>query len=197
MPGVRNKGLFASHHLKENLPSRRDWQDLTAKGTRLAEKRGRELITELGFSVKNAENNTLILSTDAEPRAIAVLLEDAENFEAPSGRFPTSPVALGLSVAAAHSIPWVIMMRGSQIRLHPSRDGVGVGQKGQAETFLELNLAHIDDGEVALLPLIFLHLRWKPGARFRSYLMNLQSTRLNSVHVCAIEFTTQLYPQSL
>jgi hypothetical protein len=156
MPGVKNKGLFASHHLRENLPKRRDWSELRKHGEELATKRHRGLIEALGFSVFKEERNTFVLKAKGpESRVIAILLEDSENFESPSGRFPSSPVAWGLSIAAEHNVPWLIMLKKDQIRLHPGRDGIGVGQKGQAETFLELNLAQIDSDHLALLPLIF------------------------------------------
>jgi hypothetical protein len=156
MPGIKNKGLFASHHIRENLPKRKDWAELTAKGNQIVSKRHRALVDALGFSIAGEERNTLILkATGPENRVIAVLLDDTENFDSPSGRFPSSPVAWGLAVAADNNVPWLIVLKKDQIRLHPGRDGVGVGQKGQAETFLELNLAQIDDEHLALLPLIF------------------------------------------
>lgn len=155
MSGIKNKGLFATHHLRDNLPHRKDWQDLQSQGELLAKKRHRELIQALGFSISNEERNTLILKAGPENQVIAVLLEDNESFDSPSGRFPSSPVAWGLSVAADHNVPWLIVLKKDQIRLHPGRDGVGVSQKGQAETFLELNLAQIDVERLALLPLIF------------------------------------------
>jgi len=157
MPGVKNKGLFASHHLRENLPSRSDWNELAAEGQRIAPKRKLDLIESLGFRVKREDRNTLILeSGSGESRVLAVLLEESENFETAGGRFfPSSPVAWGLSIAADHDIPWLIVLKKDRIRLHPGRDGVGVGQKGQAETYLELNLSQIDEEFLPLLPLVF------------------------------------------
>jgi len=38
-------------------------------------------------------------------------------------------------------LPWLVVLRGSQIRLYPSRPDVGVGRKRQAETYTELDLA--------------------------------------------------------
>lgn len=156
MAGVKNKGLFASHHLRENLPQRSDWNTLKAQGAKIAKKRHNDLITALGFTVAKHEKNTQILTANgAESRVVAVLLDDAENFESPGGRFPSSPIAWGLAVAAENNVPWLIALKKDRIRLHPGKDGVGVGQKGQAETYLELNLAQIDDDLLALLPLIF------------------------------------------
>ncbi len=154
--GIKNKGLFASHHLRENLPHRRDWADLSAQGYDLTEKRHRGLIEALGFDIAKEERNVLVLRTESpESRVVALVLEDNENFDAPSNRFPTSPISLGLSLAAEYNAPWLILIRKDQIRLHPCKDGVGVGQKGQAETYFELNLTLLDDDNVGLLPLIF------------------------------------------
>jgi hypothetical protein len=154
--GVKNKGLFASHHLRENLPQRRDWAELTKRGDSLAKLRHRELVSALGFEIDSEERNALVLkSGSAEKRVIAILLEDSEKFDASSARFPSSPVSWGLSIAADHNVPWLIVMRKDQIRLHPGKDGVGVGQKGQVETYFELNLAQVDEQNIALLPLIF------------------------------------------
>ncbi len=38
-------------------------------------------------------------------------------------------------------LPWLVVLRGSQIRPVPSRPDVGVGRKRQAETYTELDLA--------------------------------------------------------
>ncbi len=48
-----------------------------------------------------------------------------------------------------------MVLRKDQIRLYPGRDGVGVGSKGQAETFFEVDLSTIDAEYAALLPLVF------------------------------------------
>ncbi len=154
--GIKNKGLFASHHLRENLPMRRDWNLLRDQGYELSEKRHRGLIEALGFEIAKEERNAMVLRTESpESRVIALVLEDNEVFEAPTSRFPSSPVSLGLSMAAEYNVPWLILVRKDQIRLHPCKDGVGVGQKGQAETYFELNLSLLDDDNVGLLPLIF------------------------------------------
>lgn len=154
--GFTNSGLFATHHLKSNLPTRSDWAELNRQGQALLTARGAKLIEALGFRTTPASSGAYLLSsaTDA-PRAVAVLLDDSENFEAKSSRFQLSPVAYGLAVAARHELPWLVVLRKDQIRLYPGRDGVGVGSKGQAETFLEVDLSTIEADFAALLPLIF------------------------------------------
>ncbi len=118
--------------------------------------RRKPLIEALGFKTQTGPNGTLLLSTDGHPpRAVAVLLDDSEHFDAKTQRFQLSPVAFGLAVASRQEIPWLVVLRKDQIRLYPGRDGVGVGSKGQAETFFEVDLSTIDSEYAALLPLIF------------------------------------------
>ncbi len=96
-----------------------------------------------------------MLNDGKATRGVAVLLEAAEQFDAESQRFGISPVAYGLRTAARHEVPWLVVLRGSQIRLYPAKPGVGVGQKGQADTWFEMDLAVVDDEQAALLPLVF------------------------------------------
>lgn len=156
MPGVRNRGLFASHHLRENVPHRKDWASLTESARPLVRLRHRQLVAALGFAVSEEISDAMVLcNDDDERRAVAVLLDGDETFENSSSRFPSSPVATGLGVAQRFGVPWLIVLRKEQIRLYPGRDGVGVGQKGQVETYLELDLAMLDEEHLGLLPLVF------------------------------------------
>lgn len=156
IPGFINSGLFATHHLTRNVPTRPDWAQLNETAAGLLSARGRQLIDALGFRCSPASGGAYILSsaTDA-PRAVAVLLDDSEQFDAKSARFQLSPVAYGLAVAQHHELPWMVVLRKDQIRLYPGRVGVGVGSKGQAETYFEIDLSTVDAGFAGLLPLIF------------------------------------------
>ena len=154
--GFTNSGLFATHHIKENVPKRTDWDALGDAARPLLGLRKKRLIEALGFRTHAGPNGTLLLSVDERPpRAIAVLLDDSEHFDSKTQRFQLSPVAFGLAVASRQEVPWLVVLRKDQIRLYPGRDGVGVGSKGQAETFFEVDLATIDGAYAALLPLIF------------------------------------------
>jgi hypothetical protein len=154
--GFTNSGLFASHHLMRNVPQRSDWEALGENAAPLLSKRGKQLIQGLGFGTQPGPNGTMLLSTgDHPPRAVAVLLDDSEHFDAKTQRFQLSPVAFGLAVASRQEVPWLVVLRKDQIRLYPGHDGVGVGSKGQAETFFELDLSTIESDYAALLPLIF------------------------------------------
>ena len=94
------------------------------------------------------------MAADA-PHAVAVLLDASEQFDQSSPRYQVSPVAWGLQVAARNEVPWLMVLRGSQIRLYPAKPGVGVGRKGQVETWFELDLALLGDDEAGLLGLVF------------------------------------------
>ena len=154
--GFANSGLFATHHLTMNVPKRADWADLGDRAKPLLHLRHVALIEALGFRTHRGPNGTLTLTSGGDaPRAVAVLLDESEHFEAKSARFQLSPVAFGLAVAARQEVPWLVVLRKDQIRLYPGRDGVGVGSKGQAETYFEIDLSTIDTAFAALLPLVF------------------------------------------
>lgn len=154
--GFTNSGLFATHHITQNVPGRPGWESLNQAGNRLLSARGQKLIQALGFYMKPASGGTVLLSTATDaPRAVAVLLDDTEHFESRSQRFQLSPVAYGLAVATQQEVPWLVVLRKDQIRLYPGRDGVGVGSKGQAETYFEIDLSTVDASYAGLLPLIF------------------------------------------
>lgn len=154
--GFTNSGLFATHHIMSNVPKRSDWEALGKQAAPLLSLRSRKLVEALGFVVQPGVNGTLTLSLNGQPpRAVAILLEDSEHFDAKATRFQLSPVAFGLAVAAREGLPWLVVLRKDQIRLYPGQDGVGVGSKGQSDTYFEIDLSTIDAEYAALLPLIF------------------------------------------
>jgi hypothetical protein len=156
MPGVINHGLFATYHLRENVARAKEFPSWNGRAQPLVSLRHRELITQLGYSVTPGTSNSFLLTVmGEEPRAVALLLEQDESFDSASARFHRSPVAMGLSAAAQARVPWLILLRGDQIRLYPAKDNVGVGQKGQVETYLELDLATVSEHHIGFLPLIF------------------------------------------
>lgn len=157
--GWTNNGLFAKHHLEHNVPSRPDWTSKGEQAKPLLALRGKQLIEALGFRTTAGTGDTQILAAASgdseEPRAVAVLLDESEHFDAKSPRYQLTPIAFGLAVAQRQGLPWVIGLRKDAIRLYPGTVGVGVGQKGQVETFFEIDLSAIDDTHAALLALVF------------------------------------------
>ena len=155
--GVTNSGLFASYHIRENVPKRSDWKESCEKAKPLLALRNEYLIKALGFKSEKTAGNALLLTTGTpQSKAVAILLDETEQFDATSARHTgISPVAFGLNVAARQGVPWLFVLRRDQIRIYPAKDGVGVGQKGQVETYLEIDLAAIDSERAGLLTLIF------------------------------------------
>ncbi|MER3389268.1 MAG: hypothetical protein RJQ01_04470 [Microcella sp.] len=162
--GFANHYLFASYHLKRDVPRRADWEAAGERAEPMLSRRGAELISSLGFTSEPAPGGALVLrGTTGQRRAIAVLLDESENFDQKSARHQLSPVAHGLELARREEVAWVVLLRQSTLRLYPGRDGVGVGQRGQSETYFELDLAMVDPDFAALLPLIFSAEALEPG----------------------------------
>ena len=83
------------------------------------------------------------------------MLDEREAFDVNSQRFAVSPVAYGLKMAEQQGVAWLILSRGSQLRLYPARINLGVGRKGLAETFLEIDLPQLTAANSGYLSLIF------------------------------------------
>lgn len=156
LPGIRNHGMLATHELREGVPLRRDWDDACSRALPLLNSQGRDLVEKLGFHVEHHSTATTVLSVGAARRAVAVFLDENEEFEAPAARFgDTSPVTHALAYADRAELPWVVVTRGPQIRLYSARPDVGVGRKGRADTYVEANLALIPDDRAGYLTLLF------------------------------------------
>lgn len=166
--GCQNRGLFARHYLEHRVPKRADWQASGEKGQRLRAQRGVQLIDALGFHRSQGPNGTQLLSTAGAggagavvnvgskvTRAVAVLLDRGESWDAPSARFELSPVAFGLREAAEREAPWLVVVSGDRVRLYSGKPGVGVGHQGQVDTYFEIDLTLAGDDQIGLLPLIF------------------------------------------
>ncbi len=155
-PGLVNSGLFASHELRTGVPARPDWETARKTALPLLGLHGLPLIHALGYETAPRGSAALLLIHDGRSRAVAVLLDETEVFDRPSARFgAVSPIAHGLTVATREELPWLVVLRGTQIRLYPARPDVGVGRKGQAETYTELDLALLSEEEAAYLTLLF------------------------------------------
>ena len=156
MPGVKNSGLFANHELRVGVPARADWQAACERSAAMLSSKGPQLIEKLGFKVGRAGAHAMVLSGKGpHPQAIAVMLDEREAFDADSPRFAVSPVAYGLRMAEQQGVPWLIMLRGTQLRLYPARIEFGVGRKGLAETFFEVDLPQLTRENAGYVDLIF------------------------------------------
>jgi len=156
LPGIRNHGMLATHELRDGVPLRADWPAECERARPFLSSHGRELVEKLGFTIDQHSTATTVLSIGDARRAIAVFLEETEEFEAPAARFDsTSPVTHALAYADRAELPWVVVTRGTQIRLYSSRPDVGVGRKGRADTYVEANLALVPDDKAGYVTLLF------------------------------------------
>jgi hypothetical protein len=154
--GFTNNGLFASHYIRTSAPAHPSWEKCLEDSKKLVDLRNKNLIEGLGFEITaNPANTHFLRAKGQDKRVVAVLLDQNESFDGKSARFQASPVEWGLNMATNEGAPWLIAIRDSQIRLYPAKDGVGVGQKSQVETYFEIDLLTIDSEKAALLPLIF------------------------------------------
>lgn len=156
MVGIDNSGLFATHYLQESVRHRRDWDQAVAVSNALLDRRGVELITALGYESEGLGSGALLLkSGDSPPHGVAVLIQQSESFDAMSSRFDASPVAYGLKWAAQQRVPWLLIVRGSELRLYPAKPEVGVGRRSQSETYFGMDLSVVDGGTAGFLHLVF------------------------------------------
>ena len=156
MPGLRNVGLLATQELRVGVPERPDWKASGVRARPLLGLRGRSLVEALGYGIEVLSTSTSMLTVNGRNRAIAVFCDEDEPFDAPAQRFNgTSPVSQALAVADQKTVDWVILTRSSEIRLYAARPDTGVGRKGRAETFVELNLSLLPAELAGYLHLLF------------------------------------------
>lgn len=156
LPGLRNAGMLASHELRDGVPTRADWDSLCDRGRPLLDHHGRELVEQLGFTIEPGPTSASVLNVADTKRAVAVFLDEGEEFEQAGERFgATSPVSYALALADRENLSWVVATRGRQIRIYSARPDVGVGRKGRAETYIEANLALLPDDRAGYVPLLF------------------------------------------
>ncbi len=154
LPGLRNSGLLAAQELRHGVPLRSDWGSACVAGRPLLSMRGSDLVKRLGFDIAAHATNASVLTVGGNKRAVAVFLDDGETFDDPATRFDgNTPVSQALAVADQERLAWVVLTRSSQIRVYAAKPDTGVGRKGRADTFVELNLA-LPDEVAGYLPLL-------------------------------------------
>ena len=156
LPGIRNVGLFATNELVNGVPNRADWPDACQTGRQIQGNSGLPLLSALGFEVQSESLNTQVLVSSGTQTAVAVVLDEGEEFETPAQRLElVSPVTHGLAAADRLGLKWLLLVRGSTLRLHPAQPDIGVGRRGRSATFFEANLDLIDDNQIGLVSLCF------------------------------------------
>jgi hypothetical protein len=155
VPGLCNEGLFAFHALRVDAQRRPEWHAAAAKARNVAARRERDLLAGLGYRVERLDNLTFLLRGGERRAALAILLDPAEIPEAGTARFNNlSPVSYALWKADAENLPWVVVLHGDRLRLYPTA-GVGVGRRGRAETYVEVQTSLLADEHLAYLWLLF------------------------------------------
>lgn len=154
--GLRNQGFFASHELAIGVPTRDDWKAATEKAKALLRQRDRELLHALGFAVESLPGHALVLRAAESRIALAILLERNESPDVASARFSnTSPISYALAKAEAENLEYVVVLAGPVLRLYPVKTGVGTGQRGRSETFVEIHLDLLPEELAGYLWLLF------------------------------------------
>lgn len=156
LPGLRNAGLLATQELKNGVPARPDWKAACDRSRAALQLRGRELVERLGFGVEQLSVTSSVLTVESGvKRAVAVFLDEGETFDQPVGRFGATPISHALALADREGVPWVVLTRARQIRLYAVRPDTGVGRKGRAETFVEIDLALLPEDSAGYVELLF------------------------------------------
>ncbi len=140
IPGLRNEYLLAWYTLENVVRDRSDWETANSKGAKVRGLRDWELLTGLGYEIRDAGDRKRFLYAHSKKVAVALLLDPAESFDQPGEYSLFSPVAHGLRVASDERLPYVILIDGPTIRLYATDETVGVGRRGRTETFLEFHL---------------------------------------------------------
>lgn len=155
MPGLRNSGLLATQELRHGVPQRPDWHQACAQGKEVLALRGRALVERLGFTVEALGVTSSVLKIKDAKRAVAIFLDEGEAFDDAGERFGTSPVSQALALADREGLPWVVLTRARQVRLYSARVDTGVGRKGRADTYVEVDLALLPEDHAGFVPLLF------------------------------------------
>ncbi len=155
IPGLRNQGLFATHELEKGVPQRSDWAQAQQKAKPLLDKRGRDLLTGLGYQVSDTNQQYAILRCGQTKMAVAVFLDRSEACDIASDRFGgMTPVQYALAKADEENLDYLLVDHGSSLRIHTTA-GKGVGRRGRTETFVEIHLDLLPSDRAGYLWLLF------------------------------------------
>ena len=169
--GVLNQGLLATHELEYGVVRRADWSESIRRSKPLRRERKRSLLQKLGFNIQRRTGNLWALSVADKPLAIAVILNQGENVNSRSERFGNrTPIEAALARADNEALPYVIAATDDAIRLYPVDTGVGVGQRGRSETFVQIHPELPSDKHIGYLWLLFSAQALKPEGTFTQVL---------------------------
>lgn len=155
--GLRNEGFLASHVLKQDAPSLAGWVESCEHSRRLRDVGGAELIRGLGYAAERHDNHLDVLRVRSGRKvAVAIHLREGEQPELPNSRFgSTSPVSYALAVADRENIPYVLVTRGTRLRLYPARPDTSVARRPPHETFVQADPPLLPEARVGYLWTLF------------------------------------------
>lgn len=114
---------------------------------------------------------TSVLEAKEKRVAVAVLLSPGESPDQNLPRFNGfSPASYAINLADHHNLRYVIMLQNRTLRLYPAAVGVGVGQRGRTETFIELHLDLLREDQLGYLWALFSAEALLPGGYFERLL---------------------------
>lgn len=169
--GLGNEGLLATHELDRGVPRRSDWSDAVTRGRSAMAQRGEALLRALGFEIRTLDGPVSVLTARDTKVAVALFLDRSEALDVSSQRFSgLSPVAYALARADLERLPYVMVSSGTQLRLYPAQAGVGTGQRGRTETFVQVHLDLLREHQAGYLWLLFSADALRPGGTLEEIL---------------------------
>ena len=156
LPGITNEGMLALHNLVTTARERSDWDEANREAKHTIQYRDEKLLSALGYTVDKLDSLTKVLRSAGKRTALAILLNDDEGIEAGSRRFNAiSPISYAMSKADEENLDWIVIVKGSRIRLYTTELGKGVGQRGRTATYIECQISLLADDNLAYLWLLF------------------------------------------
>jgi hypothetical protein len=156
--GIRNQGLLATYVIQRGKLEieEEDWQRATGLSSKIRGGSDRKILDSLGFTIEALQGPASILTAKGSRLALAVFLDQNEMAEVTAKRFSgQTPIAYAMSLAQSQNLKWVIVARGSELRLYPAETGIGVGRRGLSDTYLQINTDILPDDRLAFLWLAF------------------------------------------
>ncbi|MBU1320643.1 MAG: hypothetical protein KKH67_15815, partial [candidate division Zixibacteria bacterium] len=156
--GIHNRGLLATYLLQRGKDDveKSAWELAAKQSSGLRHLKERNLLKSLGFAIESLSGPASILTVGDSRTALAVFLDQNEAAELPSQRFGSqTPISYALQLAQAHNLDWVIVNRGSELRLYPTRTDVGVGRRGLTDTYLSIDMELLTDDRLPFVWLAF------------------------------------------
>ncbi len=155
LPGLRNEGLLTDHVLRA-APGQPGFAAAQHRGVQALGQEDEKLLRALGFGVERIDPVTHVLRAHDQKRAVALLLRQGEEEDAPAERFQrTSPIAWALSRADQEGLPWVVTVQRDRVRLYPRDPADGVGRRGRTDTWIEVRTDLLRQEQAGLLWLVF------------------------------------------